>query len=657
MTWLPLVGAAAATAAVILLPGLVLALILGLRGLWAWAMAGPFGVTVVVLASLAAPFAGLPWGLLPVGIVFAAIAVGLAVARAATGGFRRRDDSDPASGSPRGARWWAVPVGLVIAAVVLGVQLVRVVQDPGNISQTFDNIFHLNAIRYALETANASPLHLGSMTSENGGVWFYPSAWHAVASLVVQLTGAAIPVASNALAFVVALVLWPAGALLLTRTVFGSNAALLVSAGVLSAALPALPLLPMDYGVLYPYAFGLSLAPATIAATVVLLRLPAVRDSRPAWVWVVAVVGALPGVTIAHPGAFMAWLVIASLAVLVAFVLFLRTRPGRRRVVAASAGFAVYVLVAFAAWRVLRPPLDARTWLPTVTLGQGIGEAVTLSYWSGAIPIVVVAALLVGVVVAARRRTRIDVWMLAALAATSILYIAAISLPWLQLRDLLTAAWYNNAPRLASIVPIIIVPLAALGAAAVWNAWRRRSLERERGSSGSGFTVAVAVGAVLALVVATQLGAMQQAVREAASGYSLTPDSPLVSTDEMALLRRLPDEVPQDAVIAGSPWTGAGVAYAISGREVLMPHTLMDIDDETELINDELDDAATRPDVCTAILDKNVEYVLDFGDREVHGAVHPFPGLDDLATSSAVEAIDREGDAVLYKVIACGLDR
>jgi len=222
----------------------------------------------------------------------------------------------------------------------------------------------------------------------------------------------------------------------------------------------------------------------------------------------------------------------------------------------------------------------------------------------------------------------------------------------------MTAAWYNNAPRLAAVVPLIVVPVAAVGAAAVW-AWITAAVARRSTAGGPGTAArsGLAVGLVLVLVVATQLGAMQQAVREAAASYALNADSPLVSEDEMTLLRRLPGEVPADAVIAGSPWTGAGVAYAISGREVLMPHTLMDIDPETELINDELDEAGARPDVCAAILDKGVQYVLDFGDREVHGAIHPFPGLDDLATSSAVEVVDFEGDAVLYRVIACGLDR
>lgn len=648
MTWFDLAVAAVTAAAIILVPGLALAAVLGLRGLWAWGMAGPFGVSVVVLASLAAPLVGLPWGILPVVIVFAVIAVALAVVRLLTGGLRRPVVDAPST------RWWWPALALVLAAVLLTVQVCQVIQAPGNISQTFDNIFHLNGIRYALDTANASPLHLGSMTSTSGGVWFYPSAWHAWGSVVMQLTGADIAVASNGLVVVSAALLWPAGAVLLARTVFGASTSLIVTAGVFAAALPSMPLLLMNYGVLYPFQLGLSVTPAAVAASLVLLRVCAPLRERTPWVWVVVVLGALPGVVIAHPGAFMAWLVLVSVAVLIAFVGYVRTRPERRPLIAASVGFAAYVGVAFVAWRVLRPPADARGWTPTVTLGQAIGEAVTLSYWRGAIPVVAVAALIVGLVMCLRRRNPVDIWAVGAFAAASLLYITAVGLPWPIPRDLLTASWYNNAPRLAAIVPVVIVPLASLGTAAVWRRISERvsRASEQRATSGSRASLWAAVSLVV-LVIATQLGAVRQAVVEASATYALTADAALLSADEMALLRRLADEVPEDAVIAGSPWTGTGLAYAISGREVLMPHTLMDIDDETEIINEGLNAADRRAAVCAAVRDKGVEYVLDFGDREVHGAEHEFPGFERLASSSAVEKVDSEGGAVLYRVTGC----
>ena len=132
-------------------------------------------------------------------------------------------------------------------------------------------------------------------------------------------------------------------------------------------------------------------------------------------------------------------------------------------------------------------------------------------------------------------------------------------------------------------------------------------------------------------------------------------ESPLLTSDELALIERLDDEVPEDAVILGSPWTGTALAYAMADRQVVMPHTLMDITEEMSVLLDRLDSA--RPgsaEVCAAVDDLGVEYVLDFGTQEINDGKHPYKGLDRLRTSESVEKVDQIGDAVLYKVVLCG---
>jgi hypothetical protein len=123
----------------------------------------------------------------------------------------------------------------------------------------------------------------------------------------------------------------------------------------------------------------------------------------------------------------------------------------------------------------------------------------------------------------------------------------------------------------------------------------------------------------------------------------------------MALLERLPEHVPAGSVIAGNPYTGTALAYAIGGRQVLMPHILVDVSDDAATINDHLADAESMPAVCDAAEALDVRFVLDFGEREVHGGSHPLAGLEDLEESGAVRLVDSQGDARLYEVTACGL--
>ena len=48
-----------------------------------------------------------------------------------------------------------------------------------------------------------------------------------------------------------------------------------------------------------------------------------------------------------------------------------------------------------------------------------------------------------------------------------------------------------------------------------------------------------------------------------------------------------------------------------------------------------------------------MQYALDFGDREVHGAHHPMPGFDSLDTARGFELVAEQGDAALFRITAC----
>ena len=78
-------------------------------------------------------------------------------------------------------------------------------------SQTFDSVFHLNALRYVLETGNASSMTITGMTNGDNPPYFYPAAWHGLASLLIQITGLQLPAAVNVLNLCVAMTVWTLG--------------------------------------------------------------------------------------------------------------------------------------------------------------------------------------------------------------------------------------------------------------------------------------------------------------------------------------------------------------------------------------------------------------------------------------------------------------
>jgi hypothetical protein len=121
----------------------------------------------------------------------------------------------------------------------------------------------------------------------------------------------------------------------------------------------------------------------------------------------------------------------------------------------------------------------------------------------------------------------------------------------------------------------------------------------------------------------------------------------------MALIDRLDQLVPADAEIAANPWTGTALAYAFADRKTLQLHILTAGTPEMGEVENGLKNATSDPQVCRAIEDLRVSYVLDFGAKEVNGGSHPYPGLEDLDRSPAVTLVAQQGHAKLYKVLPC----
>jgi len=648
--WLAFTWAAVATVLLFAVVGLPLARIIGLRGFASMAAAPAFAVTIIGITAVAAPWVGLSWSILPVLLVAVAVGAVLVVVRRAT------RKSRPPRAPRRPFDGWLL-FGFLAAAVLLTLRVVTIFGQPENISQTFDNIFHLNGVRFVLDTGNASSLWLGYMTNPRGGLPFYPAGWHALVALVVQLSGASIPAAINAVTVVVSAVVWPLGILLLTRTLFGRSPVLAVSAGLLAASLPVFPILLMDYGVLYPYQLGLALLPVSLAATLRALGLAGGRrGAGRAW-WAVAVLGCLPGLALAHPGALVGWLALTAPMVVVFAILRLRdarTARGRWLIVGS---FVVYLAVGAVLLDTLRPPLEARLWPLQMRMRDAIWDLLTISAWYEVPAVLAAIAVIAGIVWAIVARTTRAWVVLGMYAVIAVLYVSVAALPFPDLRDALTGGWYNNLPRLAAVLPIVLVPLGAYGVACTW-AWiaRRRRVRRVTATlprwAAAGLAVVVAVLAALGLQVQS-LSPVWTAEQWASSPFIMGPDSALLTADEAALLSRLDEHVPEGVAVAGSPWSGASLAYALADRPVLMPHTLMDIGDEVRTINNGLDEAGGESAVCDAVRDLGVGFVLDFAGREVHPGEHTFAGLDGLAQAGAVRLVDEQGAARLYEITAC----
>ena len=74
-----------------------------------------------------------------------------------------------------------------LSAAATGITIGRILNTPDAISQTFDAVFHLNAVEWILQTNNASSLRL-FLEAPQGSV--YPLGWHTLVALAMKLCGA-----------------------------------------------------------------------------------------------------------------------------------------------------------------------------------------------------------------------------------------------------------------------------------------------------------------------------------------------------------------------------------------------------------------------------------------------------------------------------------
>ena len=655
MTWISVTPQIFTALCIIFVPGAVLAFV-GFRLRWmaALAVSPVLSVSLVSLAAVGAGAAGIRWSLLPVAVL-TLVATGVV-------GLLRIWWTKKHAQEPREASDPTIhlveAVAVLGAAALVGRRLIYAFGSPENFSQTFDNIFHLNAIQYIADTGSASSLTIGGMT----GIGFYPAGWHGLVSLVHSLAAGPIPVSVNAVNLVIGAVVWPLGCIFLVQQIAGRRTVPTLLAGVLAGAFGAFPLLLVDFGVLYPNFLGVSLIPAVLGILLSVLGL--VRRSGPLPFQWLLLLAALPGLGLGHPSAVLAVTAFSVPLVIAAVIRRVRVELSRNRLPWAGLYVLIFVLYGVGVvrlWHVVRPAADTLIWLPYQTQAQAIGEVTASAPLGSPTSWGVMILTLLGLAAVVLRRAR---WWTAGIwVVGGFLYVVATGGVDGDFRDLITGGWYTDNYRLAALLPVAVLPLAAVGGTFAVDGLNRRIWQPGmQGLAARGWKAdavrAVTAVAVLGVVAVTALATQRQNVRDAAvsaaGNYKLTDESPLVSRDEYELMERLPGEIEDGAELVGNPWNGSSLVYAIAGERPMQLHTISALSPEEQEIYADLRNALTDPGVCDALREANVEYVLDFGDQEIHGGDHPYPGLEDIASSGTVELVDAQGDAKLYRITACG---
>jgi hypothetical protein len=663
VSWFSAVPVIAACVAIMYVPGLLSTYALGLRGIAAWAIAPIVPITVAAVSAIIAPSLGMRlsiWVLLVPSLVIAAIIALVSYL------LRRRWPARQADGR----QFTYAVLGGLAGALAIGVVTAKwAITKADNFSATFDSVFHYHVLAYIADTGNGSALSVGTLAVPGVKPSFYPVAWHDLAAILQTMTGASVPTAGNVITVVIALLIWPLSCVLLARQLFGPAKLAVGVTAALSLAFPAFPWTLMGYGVLWPNMLGLALVPAGLAVVMSIANLAkqdAIGRSR---AWLILPVMLL-ATAVSHPNALF------SLAVLtiplLATWLFVWVRDQHRAgrtvrglVIGAAMVVAAAVIAKFVNEIPMVNAIKVTRWPAFENVSQAVGEVVMNATNRKAAAWLLSIVVVIGIVSCIRQRSRR--WLVAGHVLSGALFVVAAGINSDD-TAFLTGFWYNDSWRLAAMVPITGVPLAAIGVLAITVVIRNKvaALPRiklpERATSR-----AVLAPALVALFAIVTVGyyAGEKATFIEGSYYQLDgggSSQNLVTKDKVALMMDAQKIVPEDALVAANPFTGATALWPLADRRLLIPNLdpLMMTPDQAYLARN-LIFADRDPKVCELVDKFNVQYLLsapvEFVDSEKDNRLPFYAGLREPNGHKGFERVAQEGSTRLYKITACGAGR
>jgi hypothetical protein len=704
-------------AVLLVVPGLIVNLGLGARGFDALGLAPLTSLGVFAIATLLVPAVVGRWSLTAVAVSLTIVTLIAVLGRLAIASWTSRgvpgrpDASVPVVwlvllGYQPSVRWW-IPrrrttwwVGaVVLAAGLVAANFVFGVRDPNLPSQTIDAGFHYNAVLSVMRSGFPDGGHVGAAAGSAVTAW-YPPLWHDLTAMVSSIAGVNVAIGANAVGWAIGGVVWPLSMVWLSSRILPHARLLTILAvGLCCGAITLFPYLMLSFGVLWPNVLSLAALPAAIALTLMVFHLmprsPHAQDDITSagvaadgatlddveaaavqrgvalgpglsW-WTVLSVGFLGcvGLFFAHPGALFAlgiWAFIGAVMLSVRLVASSRAQ-GPRQLRRSLRLLLLAWLVAAGLWAAmdLVPALNSVRnfkWAPQMTMNQGLGEVITLStvitkaHWAFG------AATLWGfyrLLKVPRLR-----WLLVSHVFLIFLYILSVGSTGWFTREL-TGFWYDDPQRIAALIPMTAVPLAALGitsgADALGRFVGRVSSDVFSRPLSSRWALGIACVGMMAVpaVIYPNQGIGQGAAVLQDRYTNLNFKNHMVTPDEQALYEKLAKQIPAGETVLGSPFTGAQFSSIWSGHRVVIPHVSTNPPKDVALISQDFKSFTTDPAVCAALKRLKVGAVVDDFDLfwPTDTRQPSYSGLVDLYDTPGLTPIGYGASVTIYRVGDC----
>lgn len=626
---------------------------------------------LVAVSAIVLGKTGIPWNLIsfvPVAAVMVAAAAGVMHL------VGRRWPSAVPDASSEAAENWAgntVPLAWPVVGAVLGGFLTlhatqHMVFGPEAFSQTLDNSFHMNAIRWIQEHGDASSLTLGAVAAANQEPTFYPAGWHDFVYLIYSTTGTSIATATIVMILLAAGIIWPCSLVAMCLSIPHLRPLQALAIPALTCGFFAFPGLLLFWGVLFPNLLGYALLPAFVALLLHMIQLMARREYSLVLSLSLTILVGLGGLALVHPNAVVSAAVFAVPMLLGGVVQVLRTRGASRRERLVGTGVLVALIAGCVTiWLSLRPSEEASDlWTAIMSEGEAVYQFLFLGLenanplggnFAPAYLLGFLALWGVGYLLYKRR----NLWLIGSWMLVGYMWIIAASVPRGDFRLLMVAPWYTDHFRLAALVVFPAVLLAGIGlGGAVEGLFVRimHAIPREKHAKVAPAMMGASM--VLVLVVAglsSRTPAMHDATLQVAERYKVTPTSDILNQDEMNVINEIPKIVPKDDVIVNNPWDGSAYIYALADRHLTSYHFEFQTSPKYAAILNDLKDARTNPEVCREVNQYKAHWYVHLENQGNFGPAQQknYDGMVAAIDTDVLTPVYSSGPMTLYRISAC----
>lgn len=626
---------------------------------------------LVAVSAIVLGKTGIPWSLIsfvPVAAVMVAAAAGVMHL------VGRRWPSAVPDASSEAAENWAgntVPLAWpVIGAVLGGFLTLHATEDmvfgPEAFSQTLDNSYHMNAIRWIQEHGDASSLTMGAVSGMNQEPYFYPAGWHDFVYLIYNTTGTSIATATIVMILLVAGIIWPCSLIAMCLSIPHLRRLQALAIPALTCGFFAFPGLLLFWGVLFPNLLGYALLPAFVALLSHMIQLMARREYSFVLSLSLTILVGLGGLALVHPNAVVSAAVFAVPMLLGGVVQVLRTRGASTRERLVGTGVLVALIAGcITAWSVLRPSQEAsELWTSIMSEGEAVYQFLFLGLenanplggnFAPAYLVGFLALWGVGYLLYKRR----NLWLIGSWMLVGYMWIIAASVPRGDFRLLMVGPWYTDHFRLAALVVFPSVLLAGIGlGGAVEGLFVRimHAIPREKHAKIAPAMMGAAMVLVLAVAgLSSRTPAMHDATLEVAKRYQVTPTSDILNQDEMNVINEIPKIVPKGDTIVNNPWDGSAYIYALADRHLTSYHFEFQTSPKYAAILSDLKDARTNPEVCREVNQYKAHWYVHLENQGNFGPSEQknYAGLVAAIDTDVLTPVYSSGPMTLYRISAC----